>query len=361
MFPQLPIIECPQCKSRVVFFWSNGTDGICEACWKKVVGNSSPDSAFRVLVSPTQASDGRWIQRGVVHFAELRQYIDHCLNLQDQCYAREQLTADSKALQNLIEILASLVRPVPKPEDNAEILPQLKPLEERLNKLTKEWKQLEQSQKPERKDHRLVRPTPLMAQLRQQIGDLISQIEVLRGTPNDDRLERQRGIVVRIRRDFEKWNAGTLNPVAGLEIRRVPWRILAPAGHLLIELQRYCDKRKELLPQGFDEERLKLVLKLAKPDEPIYEGLDSFDGYLVFEYKRANKAVLECGEVGNALFIMNADRWRLLSTLSKAELLDEYIDEIVSYTHVTHGRWNWERTLHRLFRRLGILPPDGNE
>jgi len=98
---------------------------------------------------------------------------------------------------------------------------------------------------------------------------------------------------------------------------------------------------------------LTAIYDFAKPDE-LYEGVDSFEGYLVFVYKRVNKAVMECGEVGNAIFVVNADRWQFLSHLSKMELLTWYSDEIRSYTHVGC----WENASSEALRYAGLMRND---
>ena len=55
------------------------------------------------------------------------------------------------------------------------------------------------------------------------------------------------------------------------------------------------------------------------PDD-IYIGRASFEGYVVFVFKKVNAAALDCPKVGNALYLMDADKWKFLSQLSKTEL-----------------------------------------
>jgi hypothetical protein len=133
----------------------------------------------------------------------------------------------------------------------------------------------------------------------------------------------------------------------------VQWRILAPDGHSRADVIRYCERRAKQRPHRFVAGRLNMIYDRARPDE-LYEGVDSFEGYLVFVYHRVNKAVMECGEVGNAIFVVDADRWRFLSHLSKMELLTWYSDEIRSYAHTGC----WENATRSALRYAGLMRND---
>lgn len=291
MPPLLNIAECPICKSPAVFLWSDGSRAMCGRCQVKRGNSASDDQTWRVILDAVHTPDGNWIPGANIKFPELRQYIDDCLHNDHRRYNQEILTADATAIESLIASLASLLPPTPFRNRHAE-----------------------------------------------QVRTCEQILEI-----------RERSIK-RLSRDLGRFKRGELILIDPSDVRRVQWRILAPDGHTQNDIERYCHRMIKQRSHRFDAKRLNLIYEHAKPDE-LYEGIDSFEGYLVFVYGQPNKAVLECGEVGNALFIVQADRWRILSYVSKTELLTWYIDEIKSYTH--QGLWT-RNTVKQVLERAGI-------
>jgi len=230
----------------------------------------------------------------------LRQYIDDCLSNDHKRYDARLLTANAMAIESLIATLKSLVPPHPVGEAGREAA--------------------------------------------EQAGALGYILEI------------QGRAVKRLNRNFERWKRGELIRIDPTDVRRVQWRILAPDGHTRDDIIRYARRRAALQRHRFEADRLNLIYDLVRPNE-VFEGTDSFEGYLVFVYRSANKAVMECGEVGNALFIVDADRWQFFSHLSKMELLGWYGDEILSYVH-PRTLWQWKGILKGALHKAGIASAD---
>jgi hypothetical protein len=97
----------------------------------------------------------------------------------------------------------------------------------------------------------------------------------------------------------------------------------------------------------YELERLK-VLYDKEPDR-IYIGLGEFEGYVVFEYEKADVVFLECVKKGNALYVMPKLKWKEYSTYSKTELLQSHMT-----SRVIHGR-NWRFSIEMTLSVNGII------
>lgn len=144
--------------------------------------------------------------------------------------------------------------------------------------------------------------------------------------------ERQR-IVTRLYREFRAWQRGTLAVDFNVPVHRVHWEILKPSGDSWQELVRYYERLSRANNKSYDLDRLRKVHDLG-PDE-IFVGQASFDGYVVFIFRSRNLAVLDCPEVGNALYLMDSKRWKFLSQMSKTELLRYHRGEVRRIVHVS--------------------------
>ena len=84
----------------------------------------------------------------------------------------------------------------------------------------------------------------------------------------------------------------------------------------------------------YDKDRLRKLLTL----NPVacYVGMDEFEGYVVFCFRGTDRAVLDNPLVGNAVYILSGD-WRVLSGLTKGELLEHHRASAIRITH--HAAW----------------------
>jgi hypothetical protein len=182
------------------------------------------------------------------------------------------------------------------------------------------------------------------------IENLISRVSQPKRIADRNASETLEHAIRRLRRYFEMWKRGDLPFV---HIREVPWVTLKPSGNSWPTIERYCYRLNKTRNHRYDDERIRFLYNL-KPDE-VCCGLGDYEGYLVFVFNARDTAVMERAKVGNAMFIVNADRWRFLSQRSKTELLTDYSSEVESFPHTGHI---WRRWLRAALRRRGILPGD---
>jgi hypothetical protein len=146
--------------------------------------------------------------------------------------------------------------------------------------------------------------------------------------------------------------AGLLRtPVRLFQLNRsgLGWRILPP-GHTWKEIIRHYESLQSIRHEEYDASRLKFTYDL-KPDD-VYVGVEEFEGYVVFVFQHGQTAVLECPKVGNAIYLMDAAKWKFLSQLSKTELLEDFSNVI---ERVPHVGFYWRLRLKRVLRRRGVL------
>jgi hypothetical protein len=145
-----------------------------------------------------------------------------------------------------------------------------------------------------------------------------------------------------LRRDFDT----AIHEPEQLSITRLPWRFLPPSEtneervlSLLRDFQRRCPEIR------VDESRLRYAYSLT-PKE-IFIGEDEFDGYFAFVFAGGVKVLLENPIEGNAAYIFGQD-WRLLSKLSKSELLACHRDHLIRVIH-SHG---WKSDIKKALRQF---------
>lgn len=154
-------------------------------------------------------------------------------------------------------------------------------------------------------------------------------------------------IVSRLLRDYRAWSRGTLAVDFDVPVRRVHWHILKPSGDSWLQLVRYYENLSRIRDRQYDLDRLRLIHDF-KPDQ-IFVGRASFEGYVVFVFEAKGTAVLDCPEVGNAIYIMQAKKWKFLSQLSKTELLKYHSAEVRRIIH----RSRWLSDLQFYLRYMG--------
>ncbi len=131
-----------------------------------------------------------------------------------------------------------------------------------------------------------------------------------------------------------------------LAVARLPWRFL-PASEtgeerVLSALHDFHRRRPEI---RVDESRVRYAYSL-KPEQ-IFVGEDEFDGYIAFVFARGVKVLLENPIEGNAAYIFGQD-WRLLSKLSKSELLVHHREHLVRVIHSP----GWKSDIRQALRRF---------
>lgn len=127
---------------------------------------------------------------------------------------------------------------------------------------------------------------------------------------------------------------------------RVSWRLLPPpesgeAGlqKLLIEIQ--------AVAHGVRLDLLRLKFAYSLTPVRVYLGHGEFGGYLAFEFAGTDRVLLENPVEGNAAYIFS-ENWKVLSRLSKSELLNNHRSQVL---RVLHGVGvDWRRAIRRSLR-----------
>jgi hypothetical protein len=115
----------------------------------------------------------------------------------------------------------------------------------------------------------------------------------------------------------------------------LPWTLLPPDHNSFGGLMSYYKSiEKEFYSkhrQRVDEARLRAILSL-KPDRK-YRCSDGFLGYLVLEFERYEKVILECPVYGNAVYLLYKNSWKSRARESKKYIRENYPG---SYRRVLH-------------------------
>jgi len=160
-----------------------------------------------------------------------------------------------------------------------------------------------------------------------------SHINNLAESKVKSRLEIQLKVIQRLNHQFEQWQKGGLD--LEVNVHHVYWELLKPSGNSWKVIERRYENLQRANNKRYEIERIQKIHSLEPQD--IYIGLASFEGYIVFVFQKYNCAVMDCPEVGNALYCMDTNKWKSLSQLSKTELLSGYREEV---QRIIHGQ-NW--------------------
>lgn len=132
-----------------------------------------------------------------------------------------------------------------------------------------------------------------------------------------------------------------------IPISKVPWRMFpspepgqAGLSNLIDEVGNHCPQLK------IDRTRLVFAYQLGPTH--IYIGSGEFDGYLAFEFTSTERILLECPVTGNAAYIFR-ENWKILSRLSKTEILQNYRREVGRVVHDESNQWR-----RRIKAQLGM-------
>lgn len=132
---------------------------------------------------------------------------------------------------------------------------------------------------------------------------------------------------------------------ASVRSKQLSWKVLPPGESSADSVLRYYERLQRYNPDiKFDKERLSKAL-LLRPNN-YYVGTGEFEKYIVLTFKHTSKALFECPEFGNAIYIIHSD-WQRLSRLSKRDLMTYKQHQATKIVH----REDW---FARVKRELGI-------
>jgi hypothetical protein len=185
---------------------------------------------------------------------------------------------------------------------------------------------------------------PRLKQYRELLERILELIEVL---SSKVKTEVEQRIALNIRHAYEaaeahalalaEWLAREMALPRTRAVVRIPWELLPPGELGRRSVSDAVRRLKRENPgRRVDAERLAFAWSLAP--ESVYKGVDVFDTYLAFLYKRGRgvRVLLENPVEGNAAYIFGHD-WKRLSRLSKSELLEEHSSRLARVQHV--GDW----------------------
>lgn len=347
---------CPSCRRDTLILWRGNDLAVCDACAAMDEDiRQAPD--MQLLFAPAQDGPTEWKQNPDIEFGDLRNFIEECLRRPVGSDLSKYWTSSEETLAVLIDLLNAMIVPIERDPEfitmSAAIEASSKQIESQnapIRSLEDRWRSLKgNGPKSQKKaevarreliaakaalDNEIRQHQRLAASLERYVDEYAGRIKVRS--------------VERLRRDFELWKNGNLTVEFNVPVRRVPWRLLEPAGDSWHELLRHFELRQRFSPHTFDLRRLKQIHEFG-PSE-IYVGVDSFDGYVVFCFAKGETAVLESPESGNATYLMSIQEWPLLSHLSKTALMRNHADSIERVVHTD----SWLRNLRWKFGSLGI-------
>lgn len=119
----------------------------------------------------------------------------------------------------------------------------------------------------------------------------------------------------------------------------VNWVILPPGEEGRQEIYRYFRRIARARPHRImDWDRLEYIMHLL-PENPMYHGVDKFEGYMIAVIEESNKVIFECPMYGNAIYVIPRMNWIEFSRLTKSELMN-----IEGITRIIHSE-NWKSEL----------------
>ncbi len=179
-------------------------------------------------------------------------------------------------------------------------------------------------------EERMVADDPALK--RHKKGKKLSFMQPRASVKAQKRLADRRQIIASVRRDIHlTFSIGPAEPVT----QQVPWRVLPPGELSVKTVLDHYDSLKRRNPH-IAYERDRVIMAFSLRPKQCYIGTDEFDGYIVLTFERAEKALLECPIVGNAIYIIN-NNWKWLARLTKQELLSDHAKEVIRVVHV--GDW----------------------
>jgi hypothetical protein len=284
--------------------------------------------------------DYRWCGRYVElsDFADIREYADCCLEGTDPSgkWPQEALTPD---LDDLDGVLWQLDQEIPwfteKQEQEAldhlparpESLPE--PRTSNNGKIAESkliYKQWEEKQAHIAELQRYWDENKAALQKRVELGKRIAE--------RRKRHQVKKHAIARLRKRIQEIQQ---NGIDLPSVQEVNWVILPGGESIWTRVSRSFPVIQRRYPsKQLDSSRIEKIATL-KPDE-VYLGKHEFDGYFVFLFHRARRAVLECPWVGNAIYVIRGD-WRQLSRLTKSDLLNRHRHEVRRIIHRESGNW----------------------
>lgn len=344
-----PSAKCPKCSRPSLVLWCCQSTAYCDQCSAKFSAIELHHSQQLVLFfSPVQSPTGVWIQPKL-EFATLRRFTEACLRPGKDPELKPFVSSNPSTIAQLISSLECLVPTPPAPDSNPRLKDLLAALDTEIADAEAALAGAHLALRNVRKPSKVARYSTEIIELPKRLVRLESERERFASGGQGEAIAIRRNAVKRIKHDFDLWQRGLLEVEFETPAHRVYWELLKPCGDSWAELVRHFEYLSRARGEQYDIQRIKLLYGY-KPDA-VYVGLASFDGYVVFCYRRAGTAALECPKVGNALYFMALSDWKFLSHMSKTELLDHHRPEIQRIIH----SGTWQQDLENQMRSRGAF------
>jgi len=296
-----------------------------------------------------------WISDPKMTFRFLRKFIEKCLHPISEDKNNYLLISDPKCILKLVELLDSKKHATVNNLYTQWNTPigmttpfELRSLEKYLIGYQNELSKTKDQKKREmitnnirRLTNNIKRRRRLIQAIDPHFDSTYSKILKLEKKLNSHRYkslsEMQLNLIKMFRKECYEKQKGIID--SKVKVNRINWKILEPSGNSWEQIVRYYEKVQSVSKKQYDMERIYKLYELSPQEINIEQ--DSFNGYVVFVFQQYNCAIFDCPEVGNALYLMNKDRWKSLSQLSKTELLTRHSDEVERIIHTP----DWYRQL----------------
>ena len=349
-------IPCAICGNLQIAMWHIAGRFLCEECFysfRSRHGVSDTDETF--IISPCKNENGMWISDPKMTFRFLRKFIEKCLHPISEDKNNYLLISDPKCILKLVELLDSKKHATVNNLYTQWNTPigmttpfELRSLEKYLIGYQNELSKTKDQKKREmitnnirRLTNNIKRRRRLIQAIDPHFDSTYSKILKLEKKLNSHRYkslsEMQLNLIKMFRKECYEKQKGIID--SKVKVNRINWKILEPSGNSWEQIVRYYEKVQSVSKKQYDMERIYKLYELSPQEINIEQ--DSFNGYVVFVFQQYNCAIFDCPEVGNALYLMNKDRWKSLSQLSKTELLTRHSDEVERIIHTP----DWYRQL----------------
>ena len=360
----MKIIPCAICGNPQIAMWHIAGRFLCEVCFYPFRSRyRGSDSNETFIISPCKNENGMWISDPKITFRFLRKFIEECLYpISDK--KNYLLISDPKCILKLVELLDSK-----KHATVDEIYAQCCILKSKIPLFDYEHDALEKALLECQFDLSKTKKQKMKEKLTKKIKKLTMRITERRNQLNEKRSyilatypyynseycrilklenklnsrryksisEMQLNLIKRFRKECLEKQNGVID--SKVKVNRINWKILEPSGNSLEQIVRHYEKVQSISKKQYDMGRIYKLYELLPQEINIEQ--DSFNGYIVFVFQQYNCAIFDCPEVGNALYLMNKDRWKSLSQISKTELMDRHKDEVERVIHTP----DWYRQL----------------
>lgn len=316
---QLRAVDCPKCQQRTPFLWLREREAFCDDCFSNHRTSEEKEPAFELLLNPKRGTDCTWAPGGDYAFGDVAAF----LNGYD---LRWKKPLSHSAFGRLLAVLENLV-PRPPEIDKARVqrletlLARMKELRRQIDATREQLRDKRISRDPQRRrnlNNNLVAYRADLVRVEREYERVAppvhAAVEALRTF--SDKVERQ--IYKRLKDAYDHPQRHLVDAPWEAVGERVYWRILPPGRGGVVDWHNIEEHFSRRTGEQFEVERLRMIYEF-NPTR-IFVGEDEFEGYFVFIFEDRGRAFLECPKIGNAIYVMNAGDWKVLSRLTKVEL-----------------------------------------